>query len=162
MKEKNKTRQVTLIIIISIVLIFFFSGFSIGKEFSKTTLEGTGGIAQPILKVENNKPVNINSKNNKGIYEFKVKNYDEKNITQVDLEYYIEILSDINKNISVKIYKDDKVLDINNKKTETFLITKDKKQEDNYKIEIVCNKNVAIEEIMQEIQVKVHSEQKRT
>ena len=80
----------------------------------------------------------------------------------MDLEYYIEILSDINKNISVKIYKDDKVLDINNKKTETFLITKDKKQEDNYKIEIVCNKNVAIEEIMQEIQVKVHSEQKRT
>ena len=164
MKEKfrNKRREITLIIIFSMVLIFFFSGFSIGKEFSRTNIEGKTEIAEPILKVESDETIEMKHLEDTGIYQFKVKNYDETGkVNQVDLEYYIEILSDIDQNISFKIYKENKELQINENKTEKFLIRKNQEQEDKYKIEITCDKTAAIEEIMQEIQIKVHSEQKK-
>jgi len=164
MKEKfrNKRREITLIIVSSMVLIFFFSGFSIGKELSKTNLEGNTEIAEPILKVESDQTIEIKHLEDTGIYQFKVKNYDESGkITQVDLEYEIEILSDIDKNISFKIYKENQEVSIQDNKTEKFFMGKDKEQQDNYKIEITCDKTAAIEEIMQEIQIKVHSEQKK-
>lgn len=161
-RSKNKKREITLIIIWSIVLIFFFSGLCMGKEFSKINIEGKAEIAEPILKVESDKTIKIKHLDDIGIYPFKVKNYDETGkVTQVDLEYDIEILSNIDKNISFKIYKENQELNISKNKTEKFLITKEKEQEDNYKIEITCDKTAEIEEIMQEIQIKVHSEQKR-
>lgn len=158
--SKNEKRKITLIIIWSMVFIFFFSGLSMGKEFSKITLEGKAQVAEPILKVESDKTIKIKHLEDIGIYQFKIKNYDETgNVTQVDLEYEIEILADSNKNISLKIYKENQELKISKNKTEKFLITKEEKQEDNYKIEITCNK-AAKEELIQEIQIKVHSKQK--
>lgn len=160
-KSKDRKREITLISILSMVFIFFFSGLSIGKEFSKIAIEGKAEIAEPILKVESDKTIKIKHLDEIGIYQLKVKNYDETGkVTQVDLEYEIEILSDIHKNISLKIYKEEQELKISRNKTEKFLITKDEKQEDNYKIEITCNKTAEIEEMIQEIQIKVHSEQK--
>ena len=157
---RNKRREITLIIIFSIVLIFFFSGFSIGKEFSKTTIQANAEIAEPILKVECDKKIALTDPSQKGIYYFKIKNYDEKEkITGVDLEYYVEVLPKIEKNIDLKIYKEDEKLKLNENKTQKFLMSKDKKQIDNYRIEIECNSE--IKEIMQEIQIKVHSEQKQ-
>lgn len=161
-KFKNKRREITLVIVSSMVLIFFFSGFSLGKGFSKTNIEGDSEIAEPILKVESDQKIQMQHLEDTGIYQFKVKNYDATGkITQVDLEYYIEILSDINENINLKIYKENQELNINGNKTEKFLVTKEQEQEDNYKIEITCDKTASIEEIMQEIQIKVHSEQKK-
>lgn len=160
-KLKNRTREITLMIICSMVLIFFFSGTSIGKQISHTNIEINSEIAKPILKVESDETINIKQPGDKGTYQFKVKNYDETGkTTEVQLKYYIEILSAIDKNISFKIYKDNQELKISDNKTETFLITTKQKQEDNYKIEIICANTVSIEEIMQKIQIKVHSEQK--
>lgn len=161
MKQKNKKRQITLVIIISIVLIFFLSGFSMGKGFSKTKIQGNTEIAEPILEVESDKKVEITKTTDKGIYTFQVKNYNaEGKTTQVDLQYYIEILSPIHKNISLKIYRGEEELEVHENKTNTFLLTANQQKEDTYRIEISYKQNVPIEEIMQEIQIKVHSEQK--
>lgn len=163
MKEKRK-RQITLIIIISLVLAFFFSGFSLGKEMSKIKINSDNEIARPILEIENSEKLNINNQNREGIYEFKIKNHNETGeITQVDLEYYIEILSPENEAISFKLYKEDKEVELENNKTENILLSKDSKQEDIYKLEIKYNeeKNVQMEDIFQEIQIKVHSEQRK-
>lgn len=161
-KIKIKKKEITIIIIISSVIILFFSGFSMGKEFSKISIDTKAKIAKPILEVENNPAIEIKTAEEKFYYNFVVKNYDEiGNITDVDLEYDIELLSDISKNISLKLYKEEKEINVENNKTEKFLLSKEEKQEHHYKIEILCNKQDA-QEIIQDIQIKVHSEQKKT
>ena len=148
-------------IIISIVLLFFFSGFSIGKGFTETNINTNFSIAKPILVVDNNSQVEIKNINDVGIYEFTVKNYDsEGNITQVDLEYNVEILTEIDGNLELKIFKDNQEIDLNNNITRKYELTKDNKQEHKYKIEIKCDSK-DVEQIIQEIQIKVHSEQKQ-
>ena len=57
------------------------------------------------------------------------------------------------------IEKEEKELNINNNKTEKFLLTKENKQQDNYKIEILLNKKIS-EDILQNVEIKVYSEQK--
>lgn len=160
-KIKQRKRELTLIIIISMVIIFFFSGFSMGKEFSKINIDTKTKIAKPILEVENNPIIDIKRTEEKAYYDFVVRNYDEAgNVTEVDLEYDIEILSNINENIFLKIYKEEREIDFENNKTERFLLSKEEKQEHHYKIEIMCSKE-DVQEIIQEIQIKVHSEQKK-
>ena len=163
-KIKKKKKELILITVILIILIFFFSGFSMGKGYAKSNINGVAEIAKPILKVENGESININNNNEKGIYEFTIKNYDEQdNLTQVDLDYYIEILNDLHEAIEINLTKDGEKVEIKNNKTETFSLTKDKKEENNYKLEIIYNKekNNNMEDILSQLQIKVHSEQKQ-
>lgn len=165
-KIKNRKKEITIIFVIAIVLILFFSGYSMGKGFSRKDIGGETEIAKPILQVENGSSLEINNKNNKGIYEFKVKNYDEQGEkTDVDLEYYIEILDDDieNKGINIKLFKDEQEIKISENKTEKFILTKDQLKEDNYKLEITYdkNENTNMEDIIKQLQIKVHSEQKQ-
>lgn len=164
-KFKNRKKEITTVFIIVIVVLFFFSGFSMGKGFSKKDVNGNTEIAKPILEVENGSSLEINNNNNKGIYEFKVKNYNEQGEkTDVDLEYYIEILNYLeNSGLELKLFKDEQEIPINENRTEIFLLTKDGIKEDNYKLEITYDKekNTNMEDIFNQIQIKVHSEQKQ-
>ena len=53
----------------------------------------------------------------------------------------------------------DKEVKIDNQKTEKFLLQKEKMQEDHYKIEILWDEFSALE-VIQDIRIKVSSEQK--
>ena len=165
MKNKIKQRKKLIIImIIVLIIILFFIGFSFGKTYSKTDIQGSSEIAKPIIKVENSSKVNITNQNKEGIYEFKIKNFeDENNINSVEMEYYIEILTDISKLIEIELYKNDQLIEIENNKTKTFNMVKDIEQEDKYKIKIRYNEksNISMEDIIQELQIKVHSQQKQ-
>ena len=166
-KLKNKKKEITMVFIIAIVLIFFFSGFSMGKGFSRRDINGNTKIAKPILQVENGTGLEINNINTKGVYEFKVKNYNEQGEkTDVDLEYYIEILNYTgkeNNGIELKLLKNGQEIKINGNKTEKFVLTKDEMKEDNYKLEITYDKdkNTNMQDIVRQLQIKVHSEQKQ-
>lgn len=164
-KLKNRKKELSIIFIIVIILLFFFSGFSMGKGYSKNDINGNTEIAKPIIQVENGSSLEINNQNKEGIYEFKVKNYnDNGEITQVDMEYYIEILDDLSsKGIEVKLLKDNEEIEINENKTGKYLLTKEGMQEDNYKLELKYdeNKNISTEDIFEQLQIKVHSEQKQ-
>ncbi len=165
MKEKinNRKKQIYIIFIILIILIFFLSGFSMGKSFAKKDVTGKTEIAKPILQVENGSALEINNTTEKGIYEFKVKNYNEQGeITEVDLKYYIEILNYLNNEaIEIKLYRNEEEVEIKENKTEEIILTKDEIKEDNYKLEVKYNKdkNVNMEDIVEQLQIKVHSEQ---
>lgn len=153
-------KEIAHIIPIIVILIILFSKTSLGKYFNKINIEVKSEKEKPILKIEEDTTLNINTVKEKEIYNFKVKNYDETNkVTEVDLEYYIEILPKENENIKFKIYKEDKKLNIYANKTEKFLLSKEQKQEDNYKIEILFN-NISVLEIIQDIEIKIHAEQK--
>lgn len=158
---KIKRREITLIIIILMVIILFFSGYSLGKGLSKTYIEADTKIAEPILIVENSQPVTITTTNNKGLYNFKIKNYNETGkITDISLKYTIEILSNIDA-VEYKLYKNDKEIAIQNQKTEEFILTNQEEQEDLYKLEILYKPESTAKDIFENIQIKVHSEQQK-
>ena len=159
---KNKKRELTLILVSFMVLALFFSGYSMGKEYSSTNIETNAKIAEPILIVENNPTIEINGKKQKEYYDFKVKNYKENGeITQIDLTYNIEILSKEEETISFKLYKNNQEIFLENNKTEDMKLEKEKAQEDCYQLEIIYDKtkSLSVDDILQEIQIKVHSEQ---
>lgn len=153
-------KEIIKIILVAFVLTIILSTISLGKYFNKTKINVNSGVAIPIIKLEGEQKLIINNNQENKVYNLAVKNYDEnEQITQVELEYYIEIISKKNDNINFKIYKEEKELNINNNKTEKFLLTKENKQRDNYKIEILLNKKIS-EDILQNVEIKVYSEQK--
>lgn len=159
---KNKKRELTLILVSFMILALFFSGYSMGKEYSSTNVETNAKIAEPILTVENNPIIEVNGKKQKEYYDFKVKNYRENGeITQIDLDYNIEILTKTEKTISFKLYKDNQEIPLENNKTANMKLEKEKVQEDCYKLEIIYDKtkSSSIEDIIQDVQIKIHSEQ---
>lgn len=153
-------KEIIKIIVVAFVLTIILSTISLGKYFNKTKINVNSGVAIPIIKLEGEQKLIINNNQENKVYNLAVKNYDEnEQITQVELEYYIEIISKKNEDINFKIYKEEKELNINNNKTEKFLLTKENKQRDNYKIEILLNKKIS-EDILQNVEIKVYSEQK--
>lgn len=161
---KNKKREITLILVSIMVLILFFSGYSMGKEYSKLNIESNAKIAEPILIVENSPQIEINGKKEREYYNFKVKNHKENGeATQVDLIYNIEILSQKEDAISFKLYKNNEEIQLENNKTQNMELEKEKIQEDNYKLEIIYDKTKSnsSNDILQDVQIKVHSEQKK-
>lgn len=153
-------KEIIKIILVAFALTIILSTISLGKYFNKTKINVNSGGAIPIIKLEGEQKLIINNNQGNKVYNLAVKNYDEnEQITQVELEYYIEIISKKNDDINFKIYKEEKELNINNNKTEKFLLTKENKQQDNYKIEILLNKKIS-EDILQNVEIKVYSEQK--
>ena len=151
-------KEIIKIILVAFVLTIILSTISLGKYFNKTKINVNSGVAIPIIKLEGEQKLIINNNQENKVYNLAVKNYDEnEQITQVELEYYIEIISKKNDDINFKIYKEEKELNINNNKTEKFLLTKENKQRDNYKIEILLNKKIS-EDILQNVEIKVYSE----
>lgn len=159
---KNKKRELTLFLVSVMVLALFSSGYSIGKESSNTNIQTNAEIAEPILIVENSPVVEVNGRKEREYYDFKVKNYKENGeVTQIDLEYNIEILSQTEEAISFKLYKNNQEIALENNKTANMKLEKEKKKEDCYQLEIIYDKTKECfnEDIMQDVQIKIHSEQ---
>ena len=158
--EKN-TKIITAILIIFIIILLLFSGYSMARVLEEVIVKGRAEIAEPILIVENNPSIDITAEKNYGEYTFKIKNYDENNLTQTDLKYYIEILSNNDSAVKFELYQGESKIDLKDNKTEYIQISKDTKEEREYKIKIKYDKNVntSINDILEKIQVKVHTEQ---
>lgn len=160
---KNKKREITLIIVTAMVIILFFTGYSIGKGFSNSKINTQTQIAEPILVVDNNPSIDITAVKNTGYYDFKIKNYNEEKINQIDLLYNIEIIANTDETISFKIYKDNEEIHMKENKTDNILLTKNEKREHNYRLEIIYDKTKSnsISDIIEDVQIKVHSEQNK-
>ena len=161
-KIKIKNGKIlALIIVILIVIVLFFTGYSIGKEIINVNVNATTQIAKPIMIVENNPAIDITSIKNTGYYDFKVKNYNDNEINQIELKYWIEIISKYDETISFKIYKDNQEIPLTDNKTQEIKLEKNEKREQNYRLEIIYDKtkSTSTEDIIQDVQIKVHSEQ---
>lgn len=159
--QRNKKRELVIICMIVVIGITFFSGASVGKAVYNSNIKNSTKIAKPILEVEKGSEIIITKDNKKGEYTFTVKNYNQEEISQVDLTYYVEILeNDIDNSIQYQLYKDDEILELKENRTETMVFHKDVKEKQIYVLKVTYDdsKN-AIEDIMQDIQIKVHSEQ---
>ena len=114
--------------------------------------------------IENNPAVDITQNQNDGEYVFKVKNYNEQNkLTETDLKYYIEILSDADDSVNIELYQGDNKIELTNNKTDYIKISKNQKEEREYKIKITYDKGKSntFEDIIGKIQVTVLTEQEK-
>ena len=142
--------------------MLYFCGYSMAKAYQNTNIQTNVKIAEPILIVKNNPVIEVNGKNEKEYYNFTVKNCKENgDISQIELEYYVEIIKNTEEAISFKLYKNNEEIPMENNRTSNILLKRGEIQEDNYKLEITYdkNKNHSIEDIIQDVQIKVHSEQ---
>ena len=161
-ENKRKKQEVFIICIIVIIGITFFSGVTVGKAVYNTNIKNNTEIAKPILEVEKDSEILITEDNKNGEYHFIVKNYNqEKEVSQVDLVYYIEILEEnLDESIQYQLYQGDEKLELKENRTEKMIFHGDTEEEQNYILKVTydASKNT-IEDIMQDIQIKVHSEQ---
>ena len=159
----SKEKKIAFIIISVLVIITMFSGISLGKTINNNYIKSNTQIAKPILEVEKNSEIQITEDKKEGEYIFKVKNYNNQKQTEIDLKYYIQVISDLDKSIELKLYENGKQIKFENNKTDYIKISKDSKKENEYKLEITYNKDksVSVNDIIQQIQVKVHTEQEK-
>ena len=78
-KSQGRLKNITYILIIAIIIILFFTGYSIGKGINQIIVKGSTQIAEPIIEIESNPKIDITTNDKEGIYTFYVRNFDEKN-----------------------------------------------------------------------------------
>ena len=161
MEQKNK--KIAISTVIFMILVLFIAGCSIGKSITEYVLQSKAEIATPILEVSLNPKINITAVNNIGEYKFKVTNFKEDKISDVNLRYYIEIKANVDDSVKFLLYKNDQEINLQNLCSEYVTIEKGKKQEDNYTLKIIYDKDKSsnVYDILERIQVKVHSEQEK-
>lgn len=161
--DKNNLKIVTIILITLIILILFLAGYSLSKSFSEVKINSVAKINEPVIVVDSNEKINVTAEKNVGEYKFRVLNYDENNINEALLHYMIEIEANVDESISFELYRDNEQIQLNDNLTEYIDIRRKEKEEHNYILKILYDKNKSknIYDIIEKIQIKVHSEQKK-
>ena len=118
-------------------------------------------IAQPIFQVKGTEIAKINSINNIGYYDFIVKNYDKEKIGEVDFLYTIEVISDIDDSVKFELHKNGQLINLENQKTEVMSIKGNIKTEEQYRLKVTYDetKGTNGKDILEDVQIKIHSEQ---
>lgn len=165
-KPQNRFKNITYILIIGMILILFFTGYSLGKSLNQVMIKGNAQIAEPIIEIKSNPKIDITESNKTGTYTFYVRNYnDNDKITETKIKYILKIQDDIDEQlkdtIEFEIYKNGKQIDLKNQETEYMELTNLTKQNDKYdlKINYENNSNLSLSEIVGKIQIKIHSQQ---
>ena len=152
MKQKGNNKLMTGFIL-SIIVIIMLCGYSMAKCIDEYIIKGRMKIAEPILEIENNPIINITESQNYGEYIFKIRNYNNKEkITETDLKYYIEISPKLDNSINLELYQNEDEIKLTDNKTEYIKISKDQKEEREYKIKILYDKSnkIAVEDILED------------
>ena len=162
-KNKNKKNRIVLfLILILIILLGIIVGKSIAKYQNKITGEGFANIAKPILEIRKEQSLLLTALAPKASYVFEVRNYKEDELNEVEMEYYIEIISCVDEAIDFALYKGEEQVELKDNKTEKIKLTKDEKQIHSYRLEITYDETKAVEQkdINENVEVKIHSIQK--
>ncbi len=163
-EERKSNKFLTAGFIIFIIMLLMFCGYSMAKSIEDYVINAKAQIAEPILIVENNPAIDITETKNYGEYIFKIKNYnDQGKLSECDLKYYIEILANLDNSINIELYQGENKIDLHNNKTEFMKIEKKQKEDREYKIKVTYdNENTEIgNDILEKIQIKVHTEQEK-
>ena len=120
-------------------------------------------IAKPIFIVDGKQTTKISEINNIGYYEFSIKNFDETNISETGFFYIIEIVSKTDDSIQFELYNEEKMMQLNDLKTEKIYIKGNEKIEQKYELKVIYDKTKGTQgkDILEEVQIKVHSEQEK-
>ena len=149
------------IIVLTIIIILLSTNMVYAKYISVDRLNSIISIATPIFVVEGKETTKISEINNIGYYEFSIKNFNETQISETGFLYTIQILSDTDEAIQFELYNEEKQIPLENLKTQQLSIIGNEKLEQKYKLKVIYDstKGTAGKDILEEVQIKVHSEQ---
>lgn len=149
------------IVILASAIILLSTHIVYAKYITVDKISGTAGIATPIFIVEGKETTKINEINNIGYYEFSIKNFDENKISETGFSYIIEIISKTDESIKFELYKDESKIALDNLKTKNLSICGNEMEEHKYKLKVIYDKTKGNsgKDILEEVQIKVHSEQ---
>lgn len=146
-----------------IILMLIFMPKTLAKYATSEKIISETDIAEPIFIVEGTETTKISSINNIGYYEFSIKNYNETNVSETGFLYTIEVISKTDESIQFELYRENEKIELENLKTANIEIKGNEKMEQKYKLKVTYDKVKGGEgkDILQEVQIKVHSEQQR-
>ena len=154
--------------LIILLIVLCYTSFCLGKYTQYVTIKVRTEIANPKFFVEFNEPVEINAIDNEKTYTFTVKNYEiddnkNTNVSEVDLEYLIQILANTDNSIKYELYKGDERININeNLSSDYILMDSSGINEHNYSLKIIYEKTDNIElnkDILEEAMIKIYCKQ---
>ena len=167
--KRGNLKFITYILILSIVIMLFLTGYSIGKSIMQINIKSQAQIARPILEVISNSNLEITDAIEEGECSFIVRNYNARGeVTETDLEYIVTVKDTISeklkKTVIYELYKNGQKIELQNQMTKIMKLTDMRKQEDEYKLKVKYDRQASTEmtNILGKIQVQVHSEQSNT
>lgn len=161
MKVKTKKAinviLVIALIIIVILLLILFCGKTFSKFKKSINSNGIAEIAKPIFIVDGTENIKIDGIEDT-IYDFNIKNYDGFEISDVEMNYTIEIVNDSEADLEFELIKNGEMQTLTNNKTEEMTINGITRTTDSYELKIKYNDNPAIvEDISGNVQIKVEA-----
>ena len=161
--KKKKIVKIVLIIILLIIMLLLWGIFFGGKSFSKYKKDVNSSslteVAKPVFVVEGADDIKIDGREDT-IYNFSVKNYDEKGKSEVDLDYTINIENNSKADLEFVLTKDGKRVLLSNNKSNKTTLSSNEKQSDDYALQIKYHNSPAVvQDIDGNVQVKVEAVQ---
>lgn len=160
-KTKNK-KMVILILLFLTILFGILVGISFSKYQSKMVRQALVNIAKPILEVRREQSLLVTALAPKASYVFEVRNYNENELNQVEMEYYIEVISNTDESINFCLYQGEKQIPLKENRTQKIKLTKEERQTHSYRLEITYDKTKGElgKDISENVEIKIHSIQK--
>ena len=160
---KNKEKRIITILIIIVVIIVLFTPMVGAKYEAVEILKSSNKIATPIFIVEGTETTKISEINNIGYYEFVIKNFNETKISETGFSYTIEIISNTDESVQFELYQEGQLIELQNLKTNNLSIPGNERVERKYKLKVKYDSSLGTngKDILEEVQVKVHSEQQK-
>ena len=160
---EEKSKKIAISTIIFMIIILFIAGCSIGKSITEIIIKSRLEVATPILEVISNPKIDVTAINNVGEYRFDVVNYKEEQVSEVNLRYFIEIKANVDDSVKFYLYKNGQEIKLENLCSDYITSEKGKKQDDNYVLKIVYDKTKSVDmnDILEKVQIKIHSEQEK-
>ena len=137
---KSKIKYFVVLIILLCTITLFTVKFSRAKYL--TTIEGYGSaeIAKPIIEIEkeDEKSVEVYDGIKTIEYSFSVTNKKNEEISDVDIEYVIEVVNtESNFPIEYSLYRNDTKIELENNKTKPMILKNSENLKDEYKLSIM-------------------------
>lgn len=162
MNIKTK-KTIHIILVILLILLVFLLMFFFGKAFSKFKKDinsnAIAEIATPIFVVDGTDNIKIDGITDT-VYKFSVKNYKGTDISEVDMNYVVQIVNNSDADLDFELLKNGEKLKLTNNKTDSINIKGISRNTDEFELRILYKDNPAVvEDITGNVQIKVEASQ---
>ncbi len=161
--ENKKILNICLVVILVALLILLLLMFMFGRTLSKynrsVSSNSTADIAKPVFVVDGEQNIKIDGIQDTE-YDFSIKNYNFQEISDVDMDYTIEIVNSSKANLSFELIRNGTKVSLDNNKTDTFNLKGIQRHTDDYKLIVKYENDATIlEDITGNVQIKVEAVQ---
>lgn len=161
--ENKKILNICLVVILVVLIILLLLMFLFGRTLSKynrsVSSNSIAEIAKPVFVVDGEQNIKIDGIKDTE-YTFSVKNYNLQEISDVDMNYTIEIINSSKANLKFELVRNGTKINLNNNKTEILNLKGIERHTDEYRLIVKYENDATIlEDITGNVQIKVEAVQ---